>query len=196
MAYIKESNSDRKVHTKYHDTFENGYKSKRYKREQIIWEEGQHRISLINNRSNYNEIERASKVAIMGYDDSEFMSRPFDNNELFNPERTVIVFLLHEEDRIFGTLVIEKAKLVFKMSWEEYDLVKPTREIKDGRFYWSGRFIWVHKKYRGKGFGKLLIIKALEYMKLQPDQFAYSSPFTDSGVALARKISPMVLKTD
>ncbi len=193
MLYSKDSQTDRREHSRYHDSIVNGHRSKIYKKEKVIFQASDYRITVVDKRSTRYETERALAVGVMGYTESGYDSRPFDKSELFDSRTQVTVFLVHCHDRTIGVLVAERATIKWKMTWDEYSNRDVPPEVDSGENLWSGRFIWVHIKHRRKGLAKQLVSSALDFLGIGIEEFAYSSQLSKDGEMLARSLSSRFL---
>jgi GNAT superfamily N-acetyltransferase len=195
MWYSETNSSDQRQHRLYHDKKVNGFKYNAYKSERRIYQERDLIITAVDMHSNQYEIARALELGIMGHTESRYSSRPFDESELYDQSSKLTVFLLHKNKRTIGILVVELEKLKWDMSWTDYNTDQVIETKKSNQIYWSGRFIWIHKQYRRKGYGRLLVKEALQHLGISINEFGYSSHLSKEGILLAQSISPRFLCT-
>lgn len=193
MCYVETSPANVREHKKYHDRVVHGVKYKHYKSERCIYQNEDEKITVIDDKSNKFERANAVEVGILGYQDAGYDMRPFDSDEVFKKDSKVKVFLLHKEGRTIGFLVVEKAELLWSMTWDKYP--KEPKRVDHTKILWSGRFIWVHKKYRSSGLAKRLIENALKDLNIKIDDFGYSTQLSEEGRRFAQSISPRFLRT-
>ena len=65
LGYVPEVPEDAKSHKNYHDKKVNGFPYRRVKSDEIIWEEGDFRITVINYFSPRSQRVRAQEVGLI-----------------------------------------------------------------------------------------------------------------------------------
>lgn len=178
------------MHRQRHDAMINGVRTPPLKSDQFIVADGGFSVSLVTPRSYLAQRIRAEKVARlgkreMGYDFSAFTR--FDPNDQYDAH----VFLGHKAGRAIGLLVLRSRPVVRHFTWIDGSKRIDTgeREFAPSR-RWTVDFVWLHPSHRRQGLAIQLLNTAAAYMCIDVQQFAWTTPFSEAGEQLARRLSP------
>jgi len=102
------------------------------------------------------------------------------------------VLLGYISNRAIALLVLERCSHLWRSTWAEYDAeVQPPLVSKEAN-RWTVSFVWVLPKYRKQGIADRLVRTAASWAKIPVGQFAWHTPFTESGGRLVRRHCPQV----
>lgn len=190
MEYIPELQNNFRQHNEYHDKIVNGLRTSPLKSDCVIYSQSDKRITVISQLSPMEQRKLAEEVARYARKDTHYGAE-----QLFDDKMEVRVFLLYKKDRIIGFLLMDKHYHVWLASWGDLDANKEPKEIPHHHPIWTVCFIWILKKHRRLGLAKIVLNKAMDYLRCSPDCIAwYTSssppPFTPSGEAFVRNCCP------
>jgi GNAT superfamily N-acetyltransferase len=186
MGYDPDFSDDAKAHRKYHNRIVNGVYARKIKSDEILYEKGDYRITIVNYFSPFAQRSRAEKAGLVAHKDTPFDFAPYNSEERLD-ERNVHIFLLYRKNRIIGFLLTEKREHVLRLTWEEYENAGG-RKVPKVEHIWSIGLVWVHRKYRKKELGSQLVKVAVSYFSIKLKAIGWYVPFTDDGEKLARSL--------
>ncbi len=179
-------------HKKYHDRIVNGIPAPPIKSDNVIWEDGDLRITVVDFRSSRAQKDRGDAVACSEHKDTKFNFRSYSAAEPMY-EKDVHVFLFYKKKRAMGLMVVEKCDCVWISTWKNWDAGNKPIRLEEDPSMWSIGMIWILKRHRGNGFATTLFNKAIDYLGCDEKSIGwYAPPFTPSGEIFARKCCPDV----
>ena len=186
LGYVPEVPDNAEYHKKYHDRKVSGFPYRRAKSDEIIWEDGDFRITVINYFSPKSQRVRAQEVGLIAWDDTEFSFGRYHSEEQLD-ERNIHNFLLYRKNRVIGLLIAERRSYIYKFTWEEYEKAGG-QELPQRPPIWSVGYVWILKKFRRKGLSKRLVTEAVFFLKTDPQHIGWYTPFTGMGEVLAKSL--------
>lgn len=188
FRYVPSVPEDVTSHRKRHDETVNGIRAKTAKSDRVIWKEGDYRITELCALDSKVQRYRAQRVATLGKREGGYDFPSFTVYEHFD-ERGTHVFLLYHKQRIIGFLVFSLRKDLQLLEWSN-GTNKP-KDFASNEPYWTVDFVWVLRKFRGKGFARKLIQVASDFFENPIDKIAWYPPFSKDGLELAKKLYPL-----
>jgi hypothetical protein len=189
MHYVRGLRENEKQHYAYHDRFVNGVRALPLKNECVLWQEEDHRITLVTALSPISMRRRAENVAAMANSEMHYEGGIYYAKESPN-KRDVHLFLYHVRDRIIGLSIFEKRCHAWKCRW--ISDCKPDCEPLNQRdkLKWSVAFIWVHEKVRKKGIARRLFTQAITHLSIDPQGVGWLKPHSEAGLAFVKSLYP------
>lgn len=186
MIYTKESLTDRRLHSAYHDKNVNGVSARPLRSDKVVWRQGDDRIVVVTATSLKVQRTRAAKVSRAANQEMQYDFGVYNENETPD-DRDIHLFLYCSCDRAIGLSILERRTGVYYNTWEEFDnqVQKTLEEINP---IWSLGFTWVHKKHRRRGIAKFLLLEAIRYLGIQINDIGIYTPFSVDGEALIRSM--------
>ncbi len=185
MGYIPEIPDNVHDHNIYHDKIVNGLTSIQSDDEIVICSKDDLIISVVSNTSAKKLKKNAEEAGIYARKDTDYEAQV-----LFG-ELETHVFLLHKENRIIGYMPTDKRDHVWQVSWEDYEANNIKRDQYDIRPIWCICMIWILSKHRRSRYAKLILEKALEYLKCSLNDIAWYVPeVTETGKAFMQSCCP------
>jgi hypothetical protein len=193
-TYVPGIPSDRAEHRRRHDVFLHGDPAKLLASEDVVWSDGDRRITLVTDRSPLGLRKRAEAIATqahreMGYDFAAY--RAIDPADA----RAVHLFLFHCQARLVGFALLERLPFSWAGTWAELDAVaddgRPAPDPLPGApMVWTVGFIWMHPSLRHSGHARQLLAVACARLGITPSTLGWYVPFEPAGERLARAFSP------
>ena len=187
FRYVPSVPEDLASHRKRHEETIHGIRAKAAITDRVVWLEGDFRITALCALDSKVQRLRAQRVATLGKREGGYDFPPFTAYEHFD-ERVTHVFLLYHKDRIIGFLVFSLRKDLGVLEWT--DETGETKDLDAKEPYWTVDFIWVLRKFRGKGLARKLILVASEYFENPIEKIAWYPPFSKDCLELAKKMYP------
>ena len=188
LGYVPEVPEDRRYHKKFHDTVVNGLRAPSARSDHIIWEEGAHRITVVNFRSPLVQRRRAERIGLLAHKDTPYDFAPYCATE--DPDdRNVHLFLGYAADRGIALLLVEKRSTVWRCTWEEFEAHK-AQKLPDHPPMWSVGLAWVNRRHRRRGWAHRLAMETARSFGLNVQQLGWYTPFTKAGEAMVRNLCP------
>jgi len=162
--------------------------ARRAKSDQVIWEKGHYRITVVNFLSPMIQKKRAQEAGLLTLREIDGVGAPYCAAEELD-DRFVHIFLLYFQNRITGFLIIEYRSHINKYSWEEYDK-RVNKDLIEQSPIWSVGMVWIHKHHRRKGLSRPFIIEATAHLGTDLQSVGWYTPFSESGEAMVRRLCP------
>jgi hypothetical protein len=191
MGFNPEEPANVRFHTKYHDRVVNGIIAPQKKADQIIWEEEPFRVSVVNSLSPFPLRFRAEVVGSCAHTDNTCKSYDFGPfaAEGMPLEKDTHAFLLHKHNRVIGIVTAQKAKHVWKCTWEQYENHQ-FEELVGYPPMWGIAFAWIHRRYRGQGLTRRVIVEAAAFFTTNVEFLGWQTPFTQSAKKMIKRLCP------
>ncbi|NTU59689.1 MAG: hypothetical protein HGA98_01370 [Deltaproteobacteria bacterium] len=187
-------------HLRVHDALVNGFRYGAARSDRIVWAEGGLRIALVTGDSPVPQRRRAVsafRVASreMGYSGSGYAKREPEEDEAH-------AFLLYRAGRMIGLFLLARRERWMEGAWndEEPNGVaevsgwRADRRERGETPLWSLDFMWIARKYRRQGYGRIVIGAAARTLGTTPEGLAWLPPFTPNGKAFIRHIQPVAFR--
>jgi ribosomal protein S18 acetylase RimI-like enzyme len=188
-TYMPAVVGDNALHRKYHDEFVHGVRAKTSKSDWVLEQLDDLKIILISPNSPDIQRKRAERVAFRVNRETHFDFVSYHASETEESE-SPLVFIGITNERAIAFLVVRKNTRSVKTTWDLYD--KKGRGtiplLPDER--WSVSMVWTLPNNRRSGLATNLINAASRYLKVPVLEMAWTTPFTEFGYPLAKKISP------
>jgi len=188
MEYIEDIPEDKEQHRIYHDQIVNGVPAPQLNSDEIIWQVAQNRIIVVTAYSPMDQKILASTVSRVANQEMHYDGGIYSEYE--RPDkRNIHLFLYCSGERAIGLSILEKRLNIVRYSWDEYDNgVQKKMEEKEP--IWSLGFTWVHKKYRHRGIAKIVLIRAIDYLRVRINEIGLYTPLSKDGENFAKSIFP------
>jgi GNAT superfamily N-acetyltransferase len=188
LDYAEDFPPDQAYHRAFHDPIAHGVYGRPLRSDQLVWSDGDLRITVVDVYSPKPQQQRAAKTAGVAHRDARFDGASYGAGE--GPdEYDVHVFLLYSRNRIIGMGVFRYHHIGAHMTWHASRHERIPREEGTSRV-WTVDMIWVHTRYRGRGYAHRLIEQATIFFGITTEALGWSLPFTSAGERLARSIYP------
>jgi GNAT superfamily N-acetyltransferase len=196
LRYDPNSPEDCSRHRRVHDASLNGLRYRQTPSDRVIAEKDGWRLSVVARESPFAQRRRAVTAfrmasREMGYSGSGYAKREPKEDDTH-------AFLLYRGSRLIGLFILAHRARWVEGRWNEeeptggsevsgWDVRTRVRGVEP---VWSVDFMWVARKYRRQGQGKLLLQGAADFLGTTVEQFAWLPPFTPFGKAFIRHVQP------
>jgi len=153
------SQDSAKEHRRFHDEIINGVFDTHLKREVVIRQGGNYRVTVVINRT-ATEAEKNRAKTVASHAGVGIDGFPYTPSKAGN----LHAFLLHYGGRIIGLLVFYMEKPVWRGTWEEYAAQSEGSPVPTD-YIWTLGFVWIPSSHRRKGLAENLIRIALSYLR-------------------------------
>jgi GNAT superfamily N-acetyltransferase len=96
-------------------------------------------------------------------------------------------FVLTKDNRAVGLFVARLRRRWEETQWDYERHALVPRQMETPR--WSAEIIWVAQRYRGMGYGRLLINLGLFHLETKAQEMAWTAPVTREGERLVRSFT-------
>lgn len=176
-------------HDAYHDKVVRGLCAPRLDEEDLVWESGPDRVTLVTKASPIVEQEVAGEVAKLTTLDTRY-SPPFAPGGPPDDTR-VQVFLYHVANRIVGFLMIQERGAIWRATWQSLGMPPILEEIKTASPMWSVGLLWVHRGFRNKGVARCLVSQAIRRLNVSLADLGWQTEFSKDGETFVRSLYPV-----
>lgn len=189
MMYMKGLKKDEETHRKAHDLAVNGvpvaksltFKNVIFRQENVLLAEISHNKGLAKENLLAQKVSTTAKRATerkaiftwFGYD----VRMPVNDLDYR-------IYLYQIDNRAVGMMAMcSRPESVLGQWGEKLGMPDPTPR-------WSVEMVWVASLWRRQGIARLLAAEAASHLLTAPHLLAWSSPFTESGLALVKYFCP------
>lgn len=172
---------ERAKHRYYHDSILNGKPVKRTPSDKVVWKGNDTYILAVNSQSPPKQRERAEKVGLIANRETGYDFLPY--HARFKYEDNTYAFILVKDSKAIGFIVTCMPEAVWNSSEEKLSSGSHNIAL-------TICFIWIAKNCRQKGYGKLLVDKALKYQNKTINNVGWYPPLTKLGEKLALNLCP------
>ncbi len=176
-------------HSLRHDKVVYGLHTPRSEQDDLVWQSGTHRITLVTDISPMPAQEIAQEVGLLASQDSGLLC-PFVAG-LMPDEKRVHVFLYHAENRAVGFLMFRRREVISQMVWLENGKSLKCNEIESKEAIWTVGLVWVHPRIRRKGIARRLLCQAMQRLGVHITDIGWQPPYSDHGKSLIRALYPV-----
>lgn len=196
LRYDPNSPEDCARHRSVHDVLLNGLRYRRTPSDRVIAEPEGWRVTVVDRDSPFAQRRRAvlafrAASREMGYSGGGYTKREPKDHDTH-------AFLLYRGSRLIGLFLFAQRGRWVEAEWngEEprggievsgWDVRARARGVDP---VWAVDFMWIARKHRRKGCGKLLLRHAAQFLGTTVEQFAWLPPFTPFGKAFIRHVRP------
>jgi GNAT superfamily N-acetyltransferase len=196
LRFDPNSPEDCARHRRVHDVAVNGLRYRQTPSDRIIAEEDGWRVAVVSRESPFAQRRRAVRAfriasREMGYSGAGYAKREPKEDDTH-------AFLLYRGSRLIGIFLLAYRTRWVEGAWNEEE-PRGDAEVsgwsvpKRGRGaepLWSVDFMWIARKHRRQGYGRLLLQRAAHFLGTTVEQFAWLPPFTPFGKAFIRHVRP------
>lgn len=200
LRYDAKSPEDVLRHRRVHDALLNGFRLVPMRSERVVLEQEGLRIALVTGDSPFSQRRRAVRAfriasREMGYSGSGFAKSEPEESEthsflLYRGSRLIGLFLLARRGRwVEGEWNDDEPNGIAEVSgWEIRKRERGTTPL------WSLDFMWIARKYRRQGYGRIAIHCAARTLGTTAEELSWLPPFTSFGKAFIRHIQPVAFR--
>jgi len=185
-GYVESLASDRRLHRRVHDGIVNGLRRSGLRSCPVTWRGGSRSVVVINGQSRRVHRRIAQEVSLVAAGDVEFSGVAYSADEQPD-DRQIHLFIGVEIDRAQAYVCFERHSQIWQCTWSEYDA--ETAHPLDAQPMWSIGYAWVSRAYRRTGWMRAIVAAAANHLDFN-SRFAWQTPFTRDGEALARTMCP------
>lgn len=196
LRYNPNSPEDCARHRRAHDVLLNGLRYRQTPSDRLIAEQDGWRIAVVNHDSAFAQRRRAVLAFRLASREMGYSGAGFAKRE--PKEDHTHAFLLYRGSRLIGLFLLAQRARWVEGAWNEeepkgfsevsgWDIRKRERGSEP---LWSVDFMWIARKHRREGYGKLLLQRAARFLETTVEQFAWLPPFTPFGKAFIRHVRP------
>jgi len=188
-TYMPPVAGDNALHRKYHDEFVHGVRAKTSSSDWVLEQFDNLKIILISPTSPYTQRKRAERIAFRVKRETNFDFASYHASETEDSD-SPLVFIGITNERAIAFLVVRRTTHSVKTTWDLYG--------KKGRGTipllpdecWSVSMAWTLPNNRRKGLATNMINTASRHLKVPVLEIAWTTPFTEFGYSLAKRIAP------
>jgi|GEM_PF-3333841 len=188
-SYMPAVVGDKEFHRKYHNEFVYGIRARISKSDVLLEQVDDLKVVLVSPTSPASQRKRAERIAFRVKRETHFDFASYHADETSDKD-SPLVFIGVINERAVAFLVLRKNTHSVKVTWDFYDKKDrgtiPLRP--DER--WSIAMVWTLPDRRRQGLATKLINVAYRYLNIPVLEMAWTTPFTEFGYPLAKKISP------
>lgn len=187
-SYDQKLESDRNEHIEHHSNFTMGTRIPDALTLHSVAEERSVTIYAVTQRDSQQAREFVRDTSTRANRDLRYDFGIYEATDS-EPEQDTHAILAARDNRVIGIVIVRRRNNWISTTWKEYD--SGTMDgIVGHEALWSIDAAWVLQHERKNGVATLMITTALRFLHVTDHQFAWTTPFTANGEALARKLSP------
>jgi hypothetical protein len=187
-GYVETLASDRRLHRTIHDKVMFGVKIGALSDTRTAWQHHQRAIVVINADSPLADRRVAQEVSLIAAGETDFSFVAYHANEQ-RDERNLHMFIGVENQRAKSYVAFELRPNVWSCTWEEY-AARIFHRVPERAPMWSIGYMSVCRSSRRQGWIRRTLDAARIHLKIKGDDFGWHTPFSDDGLATARRICP------
>jgi hypothetical protein len=165
-----------------------GLRSARIADVQAIWSSSSQSVRLVRASSPRAHRRLAQELSLVAAGDVDLSFVAYHAEER-DDGRHYHIAMGVDSDRALSYAILERRSNVWFGTWEQFES-EGIPLVPDAEPVWSVGFAWVSRANRRKGWMRRTLTAAANYLGLPLDRFAWHTPFTADGKALARHINP------
>ena len=97
------------------------------------------------------------------------------------------ILLFYNQDYIDGWVSLQFRPWHYRSSWKTGEVISQAEKIQPR---WTVTRIWVRNDFRRQGIASRLLYEACVFLNVEQEKLAWMVPFSESGSAFAKEISP------
>ncbi len=188
LTYQPDLDEDRRHHLRYHDESVRGPRCAALATDSLAWEHGERRVLVVTPLSELEQRRRASSLSLIAARDLAFSFVTYHPSEE-QDERNLHLFIGAEGGRHVAYMAFALRSHVWRLTWGQWDGREEVSPL-DRSPIWTVEVVWVCKGQRRKGWVRSLIASATRHVGVPRDEFAWYTPFSESGELVARRFCP------
>lgn len=196
LRYNPQSPADRSRHRRVHDALVNGLPYRPARSDRVISERGGTRVAVVTRDSPFAQRRRAVSAFRAASREMRYTGSGYTKRE--PKENDSHAFLLYRGNRLIGLFILARRPRWAEGVWNDEEPNGVTevsgwdmrKREQGGGPLWSVDFMWIARKHRRRGFGKLLLQCAARFLGTTVEEFAWLPPFTPFGKAFIRHVRP------
>ena len=189
FGYVPELASDRRLHRRYHDEWQNGVRLPELASDMIVASEGDTDFLLLTPASPRAQKRRGAKVAINARRDTPFDFPSYDGSEDDDQMNTHAI-IARRGQRGVGFIVLRRVDRVWRFTWMDYAAQRRAPEVSEPHGRWSVEFVWVRRDLRGQRLASRLVELSAKVLGTTPSEFAWQAPLEPPIAHLAQRLCP------
>lgn len=191
MLYVSGVRKDESAHRKHHERAVNGWPvTARQRFQRVIFEqENVGIVEFVHNDGRASDglvVTEVAKLAKKTLGPRAGLAWPGYGAEVMLDVRDDYrSYLYRIDNRIVGLAVLSRSASALQGRWDGTPVGPAASESR-----WGVEFVWVATGWRRQGLARRLLVEAASHLLTAPHHFVWSSPFSETGMALVRYFCP------
>ena len=187
FSYVRGLAEDEALHRKIHSEYFIGPSVPSVLKTPVLGEIDGYAVHVVDGRSPFDTRRKIAHVAMVAHRSMSAYPAGYDGTVTEDNQR---LYVLVERRRVIGFVLSARDTRFWRLRWSEGGLVELLdRNASIHVGHKIGR-VWIAAKFQRRGLAKRLLLVASAHLGMGISEMAWEVPFTASGSALVRSVSP------